>query len=206
MTQANPFALDTPAPAMAPATAPATPSPATTPPPAAPAAPTATYDNSDPFGDPAPQEPRGPRLRDMYGRLLLIVPRKLEEGLPSRFNKPGEAPKFENRMTADVVVLDGGTIQYGGTPEKPPFTPHNKTAEPPLKNARMFISAVGLVSQSRVALAEIITKGRPGMVLGRLGVGDAKDAGVNPPYLLTPATEADKAIARAYLANVDPFA
>jgi hypothetical protein len=200
MTQVNPFALDTPAAPVAappaPVAAPAAPAPA------APAAPTATYDNSDPFDAPAPQEPKGPRIRDLYGRLLLIVPRKLEENIPNT----REAGKFQDRMTADVVVLDGGTLHFGGTPEKTPPTPHTKTVELPYKRPRMYISAVGVISQCRVALAKIVTEGKPGMVLGRLGVGEAKDATSNAPYLLTLPTDADKQIARAYLANVDPFA
>lgn len=158
---------------------------------------------SDPFSDPAPREARGPRIRDMYGRLLLLIPHKLEEGIPNRLGKPGDT---QDRMTADVVILDGGTIQFGGAPEKTPPEPHTKAAEVPLKNARMFISSAGLISQCRQALAKKVTSGQPGMVLGRLAVGEAKGPGQNAPYLLTPATDADKQIARQYLSQVDPFA
>lgn len=200
----NPFALDTPAatPAADTATAPATAPVASTPvaQPAAPAQPAAAGD--DPFSDPAPREARGPRLRDMYGRLLLLIPHKLEEGIPNRLGKPGET---QDRMTADVVILDGGPLMYGGAPEKIPAVPHTQLAEIPHKNARMFISSAGLISQCREALAKKVTTGVPGMVLGRLAVGEAK-GDQNPPYLLTPATDADKALARTYLANVDPFA
>lgn len=201
----NPFALDTPA---APATEanPFAAGAAQTAPAAAPAQPATgslAGDLDDPFMAPAPREARGPRLRDIYGRLLLIIPHKLEEGVPNRLNKKGET---QDRMTADVVILDGGTIHYGGAPEKTPPVPHTKTAEPPLRNARMFISSVGLISQCRQALARKVTSGQPGMVLGRLSVGEAKNPGENAPYLLTPATDADKQIARQYLANVDPFA
>lgn len=194
----NPFALDE-APAPAPTAAPA----AAAVPPSAPTSPAPAAGGDDPFSDPAPREARGPRLRDMYGRLLLVIPHKLEEGIPNRLGKPGET---QDRMTADVVILDGGTIHFGGKPEATPPTPHTKTSEVPLKNARMFVSSGGLISQCRQALAKRLTTGQPGMVLGRLSVGEAKGPGQNPPYLLTPATEADKQVARQYLANVDPFA
>jgi hypothetical protein len=138
----------------------------------------------------------------MYGRLLLILPRKLEEGLPNRL---GPAGSTQDRMTADVIVLDGGPIAYGGAPEKVPPRPHDKSATVPHKNPRMFISSVGLISQCRDALAKKVTTGQPGMVLGRLAVGEAKGDQA-PPYLLTPPTEQDKQVARQYLATVDPFA
>lgn len=203
----NPFALDTAPAQQVPATAAAPPAgnPFGAAPVAqvAPAAPAAgdPFGGGDPFADPAPQEAQRPRLRDIYGRLLLIIPHKLEEGIPNRI-QPGTT---QDRMTADVIILDGGTIHYGGAPEKTPPKPHTKTAEVPFKSARMFISSAGLISQCREALAKRLTTGTPGMVLGRLAVGDAK-GDQNPPYLLTPATDADKQVARAYLANVDPFA
>jgi hypothetical protein len=141
----------------------------------------------------------------MYGRLLLIVPKKLEEGIQGRFKGRDGSPQTQDRMTADVVILDGGTIHYGGAPEKTVPIPHDKVAEVPFKVDAMFISATGLISQCRVALSKKVTQGRPGMVLGRLKTGEAKGDD-NPPYILTPATDADKQVARAYLANVDPFA
>jgi hypothetical protein len=170
--------------------------------PATTAAPADPYGGQDPFSGPAPQRPRGPRLRDLYGRLLLIIPHKLDEGIPNRLGKPGDT---QDRMTADVIVLDGGPIAYGGTPEKIPAVPHDKTASVPHKNSRMFLSQAGIISQCREALAKKLTSGQPGMVLGRLAVGEAKGDQA-PPYLLTPPTEADKQIARGYLATVDPFA
>lgn len=190
---ANPFALDTP---LAVAAGMATPSPV-----AAPVTPAAQPSGGDdPFSGPAPQQARGPRLRDLYGRLLLIVPFKVET-VPNRLAKDGST---QDRMTADVIVLDGGTILFGGAPEKIPAVPHTKSAETPHKTDRMFISSVGLISQCRDALAKR-AQGQPGMVLGRLNVGEAKGDQA-PPYLLTTPTDADKILARQYLAKVDPFA
>lgn len=155
----------------------------------------------DPFSAPAPQQPRGPRLRDLYGRLLLVVPVKLEQGVPNRL----QAGTVQDRMTADVIVLDGGPISYGGRPEATPPVPHDKTAQLPHKTPGMFISSSGLISQCREALAKR-QQGQPGMVLGRLGVGQVKEQGQSAPWLLSVPTEQDKALARQYLAQVDPFA
>jgi hypothetical protein len=136
----------------------------------------------------------------MYNRLLLILPYKVET-VPNRL-QPGST---QERMTADVIVLDGGALQYGGAPEKTPPKPHDKQVDVPHKVPRMFLSQAGLISQSSEALAKR-QRGEPGMVLGRLTTGEAKEAGHNPPWLLAPPTDADKQIARAYLATVDPFA
>lgn len=155
----------------------------------------------DAFGDPAARLPKAPRMRDLYGRLLLIIPSKLETGIESTVN-PG---KFQDRMTADVIVLDGGTIHYGGKPEAVPAVAHMLTAEVPLCSRGQWLSFSGIISQCREALAKR-AQGQPGMVLGRLSAGVASKPGSNPPWLLTPPSEADKAIARAYLASVDPFA
>ena len=198
----NPFAVDT---APAPTPAPTTPTPAAANPfgqaPAAPVAPVQPTGGEDPFSGPAPQKARGPRLRDLYGRLLLLVPTKLETGVPNRL----QAGSTQDRMTTDVIVLDGGPIAFGGTPEKTPPVPHDKTAQVPHKTAGQYISSTGLISQCREALARR-AQGQPGMVLGRLSTGTAKEAGQNAPWLLLPPTDEDKQLARQYLAQVDPFA
>lgn len=198
--QPNPFAQQ-PQPTPTPATQPQ-PNPFAQPAePARPASPAYTPGGGDPFSAPAPQEPRGPRILDVYGRLLLIIPHKVEYGVPNRL-QPGQV---QDRMTADVITLDGGPINYGGTPEKIPPVPHTKVAQVPHLTKRQYISNTGLISQCRDALARR-QRGEPGMVLGRLSVGQVPATGGNPPYLLTPATEEDKALARAYLATVDPTA
>lgn len=206
-TPVNPFALD-PTPPLAIDTPPTSAPMPTQAAPAfvapaqsAPIAPPVAMPSGDPFSGPAPQAPRGPRLRDIYGRLVLVLPIKVEQNLPNRL-QPGT---FQDRMTADVIVLDGGPIAYGGKPEAFPSVPHDKTATVPHRTARQFISSVGLISQCRDALAKRL-RGEPGMVLGRLTTGKPPEDGSNPPWLLSPYTEQDAAIARAYLASVDPFA
>jgi hypothetical protein len=198
---ANPYALPTTT-APAPATMPAPAAPATAPPAqftaTAPAAPVA---GGDPFSGPAAQEARGPRVREMYGRLILITPKHVEK--ISRKQDDGST-KIVDRMTADVVILDGGPCAFGGQPEKPGGKQHDQVAQMPHRNRDMYVSAVGLISQCREALAKR-QAGQPGMVLGRLMVGEARDKDSNPPYLLSEPTDADKAIARQYLSTIDVF-
>lgn len=198
MTQDNPFAM------------PETATPATPAAPAQPVTPPASAASDDPFGAPAPQAPKGPRFRELYGRLLLIMPTKLEEGIISnQFRNDDGSPVIQDRMTADVIVLDGGDIHYGGKPEKMPPVPHNMVATVPHKTAKQYISYSGIISQCRPYLANYLAKnGGKTMALGRLARGENENKG-EKPWILTEATDADRAIARAYLAAnppADPFA
>lgn len=199
----NPFALDNEPQAPA-QPAPSPPASVNAPAPQTPPPPPGAESNEDPFAGPAPQRPRAPRLRDLYGRLVLVIPHKLEKGIRSQFNDKDGNPQFQDRLTMDLVVLDGGEIHYGGSPESIPPTPHDKTATVPAKFDRVFDSHAGIISQCRDALAKR-QAGKPGMVLGRLTTGEKK-GGNNAPFILQPFTEADAAIARQYLATVDPFA
>jgi hypothetical protein len=156
----------------------------------------------DPFGAPAPQAER-PRISDMDGRLVLISPKRCEYGIPNRLGNPGDT---QDRLTADVVVLTGGPLEYGGKPEK--RIPHTKRADIPHEIKGLYISQKGLVSQCANALeAYIKNNGQPTMVLGTLYEGE-KNGKANGPWLLRPATDEDAQIARAYLASrppADPF-
>lgn len=59
----------------------------------------------DPFGDPGSSSTY-PSLKQLKGRTLIVRPTKLEKGLPNPL-QPGQT---RDRMTADVVVLDGDPI------------------------------------------------------------------------------------------------
>jgi hypothetical protein len=157
---------------------------------------------TDPFDDPAPRRPKGPRLEEMYGRLILIMPKGMDRGKGT--DSQGNATEYD-RMTADVIILDGGPIAFGGDPSGRPPVPHDQWAQVPHRNVAMFISAGGLISQSRDAWAKR-QRGEPGMVIGRLAVGEKKNPQHQAPWILDKATDADKALARQYLATIDPFA
>lgn len=157
----------------------------------------------DPFGAPAPRADR-PTMLCLPGRLLLIIPKRMEYQIPVRNPKPN-MPTHQDRLTADVIVLDGGTLWYGGDPQARPPRPHTKTVEVPYRIEGMFISQVGLLSQARDEITKM-QQGQIGMLLGRLGYGEASN-GNNAPYLLQPFTEQDAALARQWLAAnpVQPF-
>jgi hypothetical protein len=155
---------------------------------------------ADPFAPPALQAER-PRILDLYGRLLLVIPKRLERGVASATLKNTDgSPQIQDRMTTDVIVLDGGPLDFGGKPEGAPPIPHTKRVDTPHRFTDMYVSSKGLVSQSREALAKR-EAGQPGMVLGRL----TREAGNNKPWLLAPYNDAEANVARQYLATVNPF-
>jgi hypothetical protein len=166
----------------------------------------------DPFGDPAPRSNR-PRLGDLYdrsdngagGRLLLIIPERIQQ-VPD-MERPSE---LVDRMTADVIVLDGGPLHWGGKPHGRPAVPHTKVDDVPFKIERMFVSSVGIVNQCRDALKARQNGQTAGsMVVGRLSLGESKSPNRNAPYFLAKGTDQDKALARRYwqahLAAANPF-
>lgn len=155
----------------------------------------------DEFGAPA-QRTSGPRVADLHGRLLLIRPRKLEENLPNRL-QPGT---FQDRMTVDIVVLDGGPLAFGGRPED--GVPHNKQTNVPHAIKSAFVSQKALVNQMMDAYEHHRRGTGPGLVLGRLTRGQATEPGRKPPWILDNPTEDDKNMARQWIARnpQDPFA
>lgn len=158
---------------------------------------------TDPFDDPAPPRPRGPRLEEMSGRLLLVIPKGMDKGKGT--DDKGNATEYD-RMTADVIVLDGGPMAYGGKPTGRPPVPHDKVGQIPWREVGMYITGKAIISQARDAWAKR-QRNEPGMVVGRLGYGEQPaDPKFQAPWVLEKATPADKDIARAYLATIDPFA
>lgn len=163
----------------------------------------------DEFGAPAPQSDR-PRVIDLQGRLIIWRPLRLEEGIATRFKDNAGNAVVQDRMTVDVIVLDGGTLAYGGKPEDPDEpTPHTKSHEVPWCIERMYISQKGLVSQLRDAYRAKMTGQGQAMVLGRLVKGQKTEANRRAPWLISnQLTEQDKQMARAWLAanRTDAFA
>ncbi len=136
---------------------------------------------TDPFDEPTTDFTT---LDDLLDRLVLVVPQSISE-----HESKQQAGKTYERITADVIVLDG------------PVT--DKVDEVPGTLTDMFISGKFLVGQLRGAL-----KKPNGMVLGRLTQSKAH----RNAWQLTAATEADKELARPaakkYLEakDSDPFA
>lgn len=140
------------------------------------------------FHAPAPPQASivRPRMQDFAreGRLVLIKPTKLERDVPNTKGKPGDK---QDRLTADVVILDGAPFPYGGQPEN--GNPHTHQASIPHEIPSMFISSAGLISQVERKMNEF--------VLGRLSMRSLPNG--NTAYRLDDASSADEQVCQAYL-------
>jgi len=115
------------------------------------------------------------KLADHEGALLLITPKSLEEDIETAF---GES----DAIKADIVVLTD--------------TNGKKLKEP--------IEELGALIFQRVVIGQLTESIGKRRVLGTIDRGVAKK-GQSAPFLIEVPSEDDKAIARAYLASVDPF-
>ncbi len=161
---------------------------------------------SDPFAQPS--SGGFPKVEDMEGKLLLIVPEKIES-VRNRFDRDGTKP-MQDRATADVTVFeDDGTWET---------------------HQSMYLSQTVLLNACKSALKP----GNPPMVLARLvklatketrealKIDDTPEAfaaarqewlkkggkGTEPKHVwvLADFSDADAAKARAFLTAADPFA
>lgn len=129
----------------------------------------------DEFG--APGERSNFKLADHVGELLLITPKALEEDIETAF---GAA----DAIKADIVVLTnskGKALELDDVEE-----------------------VTGALIFQRVVIGQLTDSIGKRMVLGTIGLGVAKK-GQSAPFLIEPATEDDKIIARAYRASIDPL-
>lgn len=162
---------------------------------------------TDPFAQPSAGG--FPKVEDMEGKLLLIVPEKIER-VRNRFAKDTDPDPMQDRATADVTVFeDDGTWET-----------HDS----------MYLSQAVLLAACRSALKP----GNPPMILARLvklatkatrealKIDDTPEAfaaaradwlrkggkGTEPKHVwvLAPHSEDDAIVARKYLATKDPFA
>lgn len=130
------------------------------------------------FTDPQTAGAIRPRIRELQGRLVIIVPLMLEI-VPNALSVPPGQP--QKRITADVIVLDGGPMAYGGRPEAEDNpTPHTLTISTPARFTGMYLSQVGIVG----ALESAVGKG---VVLGRVTRAASRSGGAagRPPWQLT---------------------
>lgn len=149
----------------------------------------ASKTEQDPF-DTATSEFVG--LKDLAGRLVLVIPKELQRGIPS--TRPGAGKKTYDRVVADVIVLDG------------PADPDKGIDEIPYTFEDMFVSGSAVVPQLRSA----VKKRRP--KLGVVVLQKPQVKGNNPAPILEgeDVTEEQKALARAAYATwqaeqEDPF-
>lgn len=144
---------------------------------------------TDPFAEPLDIASEFPTASSFRGRLVLIQPTKVEWDLPKR-DKPNET---ENKVTATVTVVDGlGDVQLC-----PSQIPSGVFIEGPVYTGVWF-------SQKRVVegLVNVRTRQPLPLVLGRLETfKPGKPAKEGNPWGIIKPTEADKQMARDFLAN-----
>lgn len=111
----------------------------------------------------------GPRIADFgVGRLLAIIPLKIERNVPGV--KAGET---QDRITADIVAMDGGPLIFGGSEQK--GTPHTKRVD------QFPYLAVGCLISQKILVSQLERKVGVGIVVGRLTKGEAR-GGNNPSW------------------------
>jgi hypothetical protein len=138
---------------------------------------------SDPFGEP---QSEFITAKDFVGRLVLVTPTGVETGIESTM--PDSKGKTYDRVIADVVVLDGAVT--------------DKFDVIPCRLEGQLLSGAGLVPQLTKRTSAGPVPGR--MTLGRFGHRRGKWP--QPAVVMSEATDADKQVARNYLASLDPFA
>lgn len=126
-----------------------------------------------------------PRVADMRNRAVLIQPLKIDRNVPGV--QPGTT---QDRITANVFVLDGGPLEFGGKPEK--FVPHTMVTACPSLHEGVYISQTNMV---KALLGSLPSTQRPqgGICMGRIVQGQASKAEHNPPWNLAEVPAADPA-------------
>ena len=159
-------------------------------------------------GAPAPvvSDGKGAKLADMYGRLVIMFPHKLDrvprnpQYITAEQRAAGNIE--QDRATVTVVVLDDGQggmspIAFGGAPYELPPRPHTDSAPLPYVRKGMWINQSRLISQLTPSIPA--PGGAPSPVCGRVvKTGPAR----NDPWYLAAATEQDLALANRYLQGV----
>lgn len=151
------------------------------------------------FSTPPPPSASGssnqPRISDLQGRLLIILPETIQRGLPSKFMGPNGQPQTIDRMTCTVIVLDGPIVW--GQPGQ------QQQAQAPMVIKGLWIQQTKLIEQLNEALT-LRQQGDPrGLALGRLWKAGTA---ANDPYMLAAAQAHEVAVYDQYVAANNPFA
>ncbi|MDQ8047098.1 MAG: hypothetical protein REI11_21000, partial [Patulibacter sp.] len=201
-TAANPFAGAATAPAYSPAA-----SYAQQPPVQQHAAPPPALGQAVAAGAPIAGGGKGAALADMFGRLVMFFPLKLEtvprnpQYITDEQRRTGNVT--QERLTATVVVLDDGQggmqpIQWGGKPYALPPSPHTNSDPLPYLRQGMRINQTQVIGQLTGALPQG-PGATPGIVVGRV---TKRGPAQNDPWYLITATQQEVDLANQYLALV----
>lgn len=155
---------------------------------------------------------KGAKWADMYGRLVLVFPLSLQQ-VPKNPQFITDADRaagniYQDRMTATVVVLDGGSVdnmaplQWGGNPYALGGSPHTNSDPLPYVRKGMWINQSQIIGQCSPYLPERERggpNGAPGVAVGRIVKTGPNQ---NDPWYLTTPNEAELALANSYLGLV----
>jgi hypothetical protein len=158
------------------------------------------------FNAPPPPSASGasgmPKVSDLQGRLLIVLPETIQRAMPSRFTGPGGAPQTQDRLTATVIVLDGGNGPFTWTRAAQGQQPQTQTQGTPFVIKGLWIQQTKLIEQLEEALAMRL-RGEPGISLGRLWKTGPSNS---DPYVLASPNPQEVAEYDAYVSQVNPFA
>lgn len=136
------------------------------------------------FATPDPVGATRPAVRDFVDRVVVIRPTRIERDVPNQ----SDPSKKQDRVTADVLVLDGGPLQFGGNVAR--GKPLTMEVQTPFLVKAMYISNTNMVQ----AVENQVGKG---VVLGRVEIGRAGDPTKNPPFNLVEVPQDDPKYAAA---------
>ncbi len=124
-----------------------------------------------------------PRIADLRNRCVIVQPLSIARGVPGV-----QAGTVQDRITANVFVIDGGPLEFGGKPEK--YVPHTLVVPTPYLAEGLYISQTNMVSQLSPSLPSPQNP-QGGLVVGVIMQGKASKAEHNPPWNLVTLEESD---------------
>lgn len=147
---------------------------------------TAPAQNPITFDDPAPIGAARPRVRDIVNRLVFVQPTVIER-VPKMGSKTGE---MEDRITANITVVDGGPLDFGGAPEKDVPVPHTHRVATPYTADGVFVNQVNMVTACRKSLPSA-ARPQGGITLGVIAFGKQSDPTKSVPIMLNKVEQTD---------------
>lgn len=158
---------------------------------------------------PVPGGGKGAKFADMYGRLVLVFPLGLQS-VPKNPQFVTDADRQsgninQERMTATVVVLDGGRVgdmtplAWGGNPYALGGSPHTNSDPLPYVRKGMWVNQSQVIQQCSPYLPGRERggpNGAPGVAVGRIVKTGPNQ---NDPWYLTTPTEEEIGLANQYL-------
>lgn len=127
--------------------------------------------------DPVTGGEPGPSVSELAGRLVVLLPYRIDENAPNAYARPGE-PNTRPELTADVFVLDGGPLTFGAAPKaSPPRLQPTHQVQVPAEFTQRKFGQPNIVDSCRAAIGR-------GVVIGIITQGVPKDPRNNPPWNL----------------------